>query len=358
MKANRVRAAAFMTAMAAVMLCGVPARLSGQAVVGVTSQVPVQAQAVKQIDALKAEYKRPSTIPFPKDNPYTPEKLALGKRLYFDTRLSAGNLLSCASCHSPAFGWGDGLAKGVGHGMLQLNRRSPTILNAAWGQVFMWDGRADTLEEQALGPIQAAVEMNLPIDRLLARLAAIAEYMPLFVAAFPNENMSPTTLAKAIATYERMVISAQAPFDEWIEGKEEAIPADAKRGFLLFNTKARCSSCHTGWNFTEDSFHDIGLPDTDIGRGKFLPQVEKMQQAFKTPGLREIERRGPYMHDGSQATLQAVVEHYDRGGEDRPSRSALMQPLGLSTEEKADLIAFMRTLSGSLDPTTVPILPR
>jgi cytochrome c peroxidase len=212
MKANGGRAAAFMTATAAVILCGVPAQLSGQAVVGVTSQVPVQAQAVKQIDALKAEYKRPSTIPFPKDNPYTPAKLALGKRLYFDTRLSAGNLLSCASCHSPAFGWGDGLEKGVGHGMLQLNRRSPTILNAAWGQVFMWDGRADTLEEQALGPIQAAVEMNLPIDRLLARLAAIAEYTPLFAAAFPNENMSPTTLAKAIATYERMVISAQAPF--------------------------------------------------------------------------------------------------------------------------------------------------
>jgi cytochrome c peroxidase len=148
------------------------------------------------------------------------------------------------------------------------------------------------------------------------------------------------------------------PFDEWIEGKEEAIPADAKRGFVLFNTKARCSSCHTGWNFTEDSFHDIGLPDSDIGRGKFLPQVEKMHQAFKTPGLREIERRGPYMHDGSLATLQAVVEHYDRGGEDRPSRSVLMKPLGLSSEEKSDLIAFMRTLSGSLDPTTVPILPR
>ena len=127
---------------------------------------------------------------------------------------------------------------------------------------------------------------------------------------------------------------------------------------MLFNTKGRCSSCHSGWNFTEDSFHDIGLPSPDIGRGKFLPHIEKMQQAFKTPGLREIDRRGPYMHNGSLATLEAVVDHYDRGGEYRTSKSALMQRLGLSSSEKAELIAFMRTLTSALDPTTVPILPR
>jgi cytochrome c peroxidase len=358
MKTNQLRAAACAAALGMILSCASPLPLFAQAIVGETRIVPVTAQTGKEGDALKAEYKRPSTIPFPKDNTYTPEKFALGKRLYFDTRLSAGNLLSCASCHSPAFGWGDGLEKGVGHGMLKLNRRSPTIVNAAWGLVYMWDGRADTLEEQALGPIQAAVEMNLPLDSLMARLAAIAEYTPLFASAFPSEGMTPKTIAKAIATYERMVISAQAPFDKWIEGDETAIPENAKRGFTLFNTKARCSSCHSGWNFTEDSFHDIGLPDKDIGRGKFLPQVEKMQYAFKTPGLREIERRGPFMHDGSVATLEAVVEHYNRGGEDRPSRSVLMRPLGLTPEEKSDVVAFLRTLSSSLDPTTVPILPR
>jgi cytochrome c peroxidase len=359
MKASEVRAVALAIASAGLALWSMlSTQVFGQAIVGETRIVPIEAQPVKHIDGFKADYKRPTTIPFPKENPYTPEKLALGKRLYFDTRLSGGNLLSCASCHSPAFGWGDGLDKGVGHGMLRLNRRSPTILNAAWGEVFMWDGRAATLEEQALGPIQADVEMNLPLDRLMARLAAIAEYTPLFAAAFPNEEMSPQTIAKAIATYERMVISAQAPFDAWIEGDEGAISEGAKRGFTLFNTKARCSSCHSGWNFTEDSFHDIGLPDSDIGRGKFLPQVEKMRHAFKTPGLREIERRGPYMHDGSLATLEAVIDHYDRGGEDRPSKSVLMRPLGLTQQEKSDLVAFMRTLSSSLDPTTVPILPR
>jgi len=200
--------------------------------------------------------------------------------------------------------------------------------------------------------------MNMPIERLMERLSSIAEYGPLFAATFPSEGMSPGTIAKAIATYERVIISDQAPFDQWIEGQDSAISESAKRGFELFNTKARCSSCHTGWNFTEDSFHDIGLPNADIGRGKFLPNIEKMQHAFKTPGLREIDRRGPYMHNGSLATLDAVVEHYDRGGEDRPSRSALMRPLGLSSEEKADLVAFMRTLTSSLDPTTVPILPR
>jgi cytochrome c peroxidase len=359
MAIKQFRAAAAVVVTAGVICCPLVAPpVWAGAAVGETRQVVIDQPAVKPVDALKADYKRPNAIPFPKDNPYTPEKLALGKRLYFDTRLSAGNLLSCASCHSPAFGWGDGLAKGVGHGMLPLGRRSPTIINAAWGQVFMWDGRADTLEQQALGPIQAAVEMNLPIERLMERLDKIAEYKPLFTAAFPAEDMGAVTIAKAIATYERVIISDQAPFDQWVEGNDGAMSEAAKRGFVLFNTKGRCSSCHAGWNFTEDSFHDIGLPSADIGRGKLMPEIVKMQQAFKTPGLREIARRGPYMHDGSLATLEAVVEHYDQGGVDRPSRSALMQPLGMSSQEKAELVAFLQTLTSAQDPTTVPILPR
>jgi cytochrome c peroxidase len=310
------------------------------------------------IEELKAQYRRPESIPFPKDNPYTVEKAALGKKLYFDTRLSAANLLSCASCHSPAYGWGDGQPRGVGHGMKQLGRRSPTIVNAAFGEIFMWDGRAGSLEEQALGPIRADVEMNLPIDQLLEKLKGIGEYGPLFQAAFPKEGMSPETIAKAIATYERTVVSGRAPFDAWIEGDEKAIGDDAKRGFALFNGKAACMNCHSGWNFTDDSFHDIGLSDADIGRGKFLPSIVKMQQAFKTPNLREIGRRGPYMHDGSVATLEAVIDHYDNGGINRPSRSELMKPLALASQEKADLVAFMKTLTSDMDPTTIPVLPR
>jgi cytochrome c peroxidase len=358
MRTTKYYAAALIPCLGALIWVNGAERADAAAIVGDTRQVPVSAPAAKSADALKAEYKRPPTIPFPKDNPYTAEKASLGKKLYFDPRLSSGNLLSCASCHSPAFGWGDGQPKGVGHGMKQLGRRSPTIVNAAWGEIFMWDGRAGSLEEQALGPIQADVEMNMPLDQLMARLHSLDEYKPLFAAAFPGEAMGPPAIAKAIATYERTVVSGPSPFDAWIAGDERAIGEEAKRGFALFTGKARCASCHAGWNFTDDSFHDIGLPSADVGRGKFLPQVIKMQNAFKTPGLREIAHRGPYMHDGSLGTLEAVIEHYDQGGSDRPSRSPFMQPLRLSAQEKADLVAFMRTLTSTQDPTSVPVLPR
>jgi cytochrome c peroxidase len=330
------------------------------AMVGQSSNAaaPKVAAAAASIDQLRSAYGRPSTIPFPSDNPYTVAKVTLGKALYFDPRLSGANVLSCASCHSPSLGWGDGLPKGVGHGMKTLGRRSPSIINAAYGQIFMWDGRAASLEEQALGPIKADVEMNMPIDKLMERLTGIPGYAPMFEAAFPKEGIKPESIAKAIATFERTVVSARAPFDAWIEGSDKAISEEAKRGFALFNAKADCARCHSGWNFTDDSFHDIGLASDDPGRGKFLPSIAKMQHAFKTPGLREITRRGPYMHDGSMATLEAVVDHYDKGGIERPSRSDLVKPLRLSQQEKKDLVAFMQTLTSDADPMTVPILPR
>jgi cytochrome c peroxidase len=330
----------------------------GSALVGETRRIDTGQKAPVGIDAMKALYRRPASIPFPKENPYTPQKVSLGKKLYFDTRLSVTSAQSCASCHSPGFGWGDGLAVGVGHGMAKLGRRSPTIVNAAWGAIFMWDGRLASLEEQALGPIQSPGEMNMPIDQLMDRLSTIAEYKPLFAAAFPNDGMKVKTLAEAIATYERTVVSERAPFDAWIEGNEQAVSEEAKRGFALFNAKAQCSSCHEGWNFTNEGFQDIGLPSSDEGRGKFLPDVVKMKHAFKTPGLREITSRGPYMHDGSMATLEQVVEHYDHGGIDRPSRSDLMKPLDLTSQEKIELVAFLKTLTSNLSPTAVPALPR
>jgi cytochrome c peroxidase len=330
----------------------------GAASVGETRMVTVQSQAAPGTDALKALYRRPVTIPFPKENPYTPEKAVLGKKLYFDTRISVSSAQSCASCHSPSLGWADGLSVGVGNGMNKLGRHSPTVVNAAWGAIFMWDGRLPTLEAQALGPIQSAGEMNMPLEKLMARLKLIPEYKPLFENAFPQEGMSPKTLAKAIATYERTVVSERAPFDAWIDGDEKAISEDAKRGFVLFNGKAQCSACHEGWSFTNDGFQDIGLPSKDIGRGEYLPGVVKMQHAFKTPGLREITRRAPFMHDGSLATLEQVVDHYDSGGVDRPSRSDLMRPLGLTVQEKSDLVAFLKTLTSDLTPTAAPVLPR
>jgi len=330
----------------------------GSAIVGETRRVPVELATAANTDAMKAEYRRPVFIPFPKENPYTLAKAALGKKLYFDPRLSAMSAQSCASCHTPGFGWGDGLALGVGRGMTKLDRRSPTIINSAWGARFMWDGRAQNLEQQVLLPIQSAGEMNMPIDQLMERLASITEYGLLFASTFPERGMNPTTLAEAIATYERTVVSERSPFDAWIEGDERAISEAAKRGFAIFNGKGQCSLCHEGWNFTNDSFHDTGLRSTDSGRAAFLPNIPKMMHAFKTPGLREIERRGPYMHDGSIATLEAVVEHYDGGGTDRPSRSDLIGPLGLTPQDKSDLVAFLKTLTGNPAPTIIPVLPR
>jgi cytochrome c peroxidase len=328
------------------------------ALVGDSRQVALPKPADRSIDEMKADYRWPAAIPFPADNPYTAEKAALGKKLFFDSRLSAANLLSCESCHNPAFSWGDGLPKSVGHGMKLMGRRSPTIINAAYGEIFTWDGRAASLEEQALGPIKTDAVMNLPLGELIERLKSVPGYGPLFQSAFPSAGIVEGSVAKAIATYERTIVSGRAPFDAWAEGDERAIPEAAKRGFVLFNTKARCSLCHSGWRFTDDSLNDTGLPDADIGRGAQMPAVVKMQHAFKTPGLREIARRGPYMHDGSMPTLEAVVGHYRDGGIERPSRSDLIRPLDLSERDQADLVAFMQTLSSDLAPTTFPTLPR
>ena len=338
-------------------IAGVGACLAG-ARVGETRHIVVAKTPSLGLETMKADYRGPTFIPFPKDNPFTPEKAALGKILYFDTRLSENSAQSCASCHSPGFGWGDGLSLGIGHGMEKLARRSPSIVNVAWGETFMWDGRAPTLEAQALGPIQSAGEMNMQIGQLIARLNSISGYQPLFAASFPGQGISADSVANAIATFERTIVSDHAPFDAWIAGNEKAISDEAKRGFVTFNTKGMCSSCHEGWNFTNGSFHDIGLASADVGRGQFMPQVPKMRHAFKTPGLREIARRGPYMHDGSVATLESVIEHYDSGGIERSSRSDLIKPLGLTADEKTELIAFLNTLTSRPSPTSIPMLPQ
>ena len=326
--------------------------------IGKTQIVVIAAPASSSTEEMRASYRRPETIPFPKDNPYTVAKAELGKKLYFDTRLSSSNVLACATCHNPGYGWGDGQPVGVGHGMKALGRRSPSIINAAYGQIFMWDSRFGSLEEQALGPIESDAEMHMPLDELVKRINALAEYKRLFAVAFPDQPVVPKTVAKAIAVYERTVVSGRAPFDAWVAGDDTALSPEARRGFVTFNTKGKCAECHSGWNFTDDSSHDIGLAGSDVGRGKFLPDVEKMQFAFKTPGLREIARRGPYMHDGSLATLGDVIEHYNKGGIDRGSRSDLMAPLALTGQEKTDLVAFLMTLTSDADPTMVPSLPR
>jgi cytochrome c peroxidase len=306
----------------------------------------------------KSKYTRPASIPFPPENQFTAVRELLGRTLFFDPRLSGSNFISCATCHNPGFAWGDALPKAIGHGMKQLRRRTPTLLNLAWAELLFWDGRADSLEQQALGPIESHEEMNRPLDELPAVLGCIPEYRELFARAYPNQPLTPTLVARALATFERTIVSGQAPFDEWISGRESAISESAKRGFDLFNSKGACQKCHTQWSFTDNGFHDIGLSDNDTGRGAELP-LEAMQHAFKTPTLRDVDRRAPYMHDGSAATLEEVIDIYDRGGiEKRLSLSPEIVPLHLNAQEKIDLLTFLHTLTSRDKPVQIPALPR
>lgn len=209
----------------------------------VSGQAATGDAATKSRSEWKPEFHRPTSVPYPEENPYTREKANLGSKLFFDPRLSGSNSISCASCHNPSFAWGDGLPTGFGHGMTRLGRRTPTILNLAWGELMMWDGRFENLEEQALGPMGADVEMNQDLDAIVSELSHIPGYRTLFKIAFPGDGITLENIAKTIATYERTVVRGVAPFDRWIAGNEKAITEEAKRGFDLFTGKANCVSC-------------------------------------------------------------------------------------------------------------------
>jgi cytochrome c peroxidase len=308
-----------------------------------------------QVEPIKTKFRRaPLRTPAA-----TAARIELGRTLFFDPRLSRANFISCATCHNPGFSWGDALPRAIGHGMKTLGRRTPTVLNIGWAEAFFWDGRAETLEQQALGPIAAAGEMNLPHDEMVKRLQSIAGYQPLFTAAFGDASVTKEKVATAIADFERTIVSADAPFDRWLAGERGAISTSAKRGFALFNGKADCAKCHAGWRFTDDSFHDIGALGDDVGRATLLPGLESMDHAFKTPTLRDVARRAPYMHDGSEGTLEQVIELYDKGGRvRRPGLATEVHPLQLTTQDKRDLFDFLLTLSSPPQPVSVPSLPR
>lgn len=220
-------------------------------------------------------------------------------------------------------------------------------------------GRATTLEEQALGPIAAAGEMNLPLDQMEKRVQAVPGYAPLFPAACPGEAVERKTVAKAIATFERTVVSGEAPFDRCVAGDTAAISDDGKHGFVVFNATGACSTRHSGWRFTDDSFYDVGVSGDDMGRGKVLPGIAMVAHAFKTPTLRDVARRFPYMHDGSEASLAAVVDLYDVGGRVlRETTAAQVRPLGLSADDKSDVVACLDTLTAAPVASVLPTLPR
>ena len=296
-------------------------------------------------DALKQQYQRPDTIPYPDDNPYSEAKEALGKKLFFDTKLS-NNGVACASCHQPHLAWADGLQRPIGAHGKKARRKTMSLLNNAWDEFYLWDGRATSLEQQALAPFTSIFEMNRPLHEMIAFIAKDAFYQQLFDEAFPDEYDAVNTdnFARAIATFQRGIISDITPFDEWVAGDDDAISDTAKQGFALFNSKANCAACHSGWRFTDGQFHDIGINDKDIGRGAIMPDAE-MLHAFKTPSLREVMKRAPYMHNGEFADLQTVLDHYDNGFMIRPSLDKEMRPLFLTTQERLQLIAFLQTLS-------------
>jgi cytochrome c peroxidase len=310
-------------------------------------------------DAQRELYHRPAEIPFPASNPYSESKAKLGQVLFFDPILSGSRTRSCASCHNPSLSWTDGLPFALGEKLQRQTFKSPTLLNIAWIEPLGWDGHFRTLESVAFGPISAPTNMNASEKLLIGRLNAIPGYVQLFEAAYGKGGITREKIELALATFQRTIVTPDAPFDRWIGGDEYAIGADAKAGFALFNGKAHCASCHTGWLFTDNSFHDIGVArGKNPGRGKMFPSSVALKHAFKTPTLRDVARRAPYMHNGSIATLRGVIDLYDRGGIKRPSRSAQIVPLDLSEQEKQQLIAFLETLTSPAKPYPVPSIPR
>ncbi len=300
-------------------------------------------------------------IQWPQDNPYTKEKASLGKLLYFDKRLSMDGTVSCAMCHHPKFAFADGLAVSKGIKGQIGGRSAPTVFNRAYSLAQFWDGRAATLEEQAKGPMINPIEMGNTHEALVKNLTNVPGYRTLFKSVFGTDELTIDHVAKAIATYERTVLSGNSPYDRWKAGNKKAMTADQVRGKDIFFGKGRCDACHEGINFTSNSFHNIGV-GTDKAHpdeGRFIVTKNLADWgAFKTPTLREVARTGPYMHDGGMKTLEEVVDFYDKGGLPNKNLDKTIRKLDLTTQEKQDLVAFLKALNGEgwqmEEPTKFP----
>jgi cytochrome c peroxidase len=264
----------------------------------------------------------------------------MGRDLFSDRQLSRDQTISCATCHDPKRAFTDGKPVAEGVSGRRGQRRVPAIVNRGYGKSFFWDGRIATLEEQVLQPIISPTEMDMTVEEALARLHGDGRY-----SALTREG-----LAQALASYVRTILAGGSPYDRYIAGDREALPEQARMGLQIFRRKGNCGSCHLGPNLTDERYHNTGVAwrqERFADTGRFL--VTKRDQdrgAFKTPTLRQVAARAPYMHDGSIATLEEVVEYYDRGGNRNPNLDSELQPLGLSIEEKQGLVAFLRSLSG------------
>ena len=339
------------------------------ALVGLGFLATLLAQPALAADPAKTPWGTPlplgldPNIPVPSDNPMSPDKIELGKLLFFDTRLSADGTIACATCHIPAKGWTDNRATSAGIRGQVGDRSAPTVVNSAYVAPQFWDGRAASLEEQAKGPQTNPIEMGNPDHESVARrIGGFAGYRELFEKTFGSAGVTPDRIAQAIAAYERTILSGNSPYDRFVAAADKgALSAEQQKGLALFNGKARCVVCHAGPNLTDNRFHNIGVgtqkPEVDAGRMKVTKDA-KDWAAFKTPTVRNIARTAPYMHDGSEPTLAAVVEYYNRGGTPNKNLDPLMQPLGLSAEEKQALVAFLTAVDGEIlnaeAPTSFP----
>ncbi len=299
-------------------------------------------------------------IVIPKNNPLTKEKVELGKLLFFDKRLSTNNTIACASCHMPSLAFTDGQPVSTGVHRLQGGRSAPASINRLFSSAQFWDGRAVTLEDQSTGPFVSPVEHGFANhDELVEKLKGIKGYEPLFQKVFQGP-VTKDRIGQAIASFQRTLISGNSPYDRFDYGGEEnAISPEAQRGLKLFLKKARCTRCHSGFNFTDEKFHNLGIDwdkeHIDLGRFTVTKNAEDIG-AFKTPTLREIARTAPYMHDGRFATLRQVVDFYDGGGIKNPHQDNTIIPLKLTEQEKDDLVEFLHSLNGEgwqMEPPTV-----
>jgi cytochrome c peroxidase len=298
-------------------------------------------------------------VPVPADNPQTDAKVRLGAQLYFDPRLSADNTISCATCHDPDKAWANHDATDTGIKGQVGGRNSGTVLDAAYMRFQFWDGRAGSLEEQALGPIHNPIEMGETLENVVRKLNAIPGYRRAFQEVF-GTDVTTDGIAKAIAAFERTIISGPSPYDRYLMGDNDAMSPAAVRGMNLFSGKAHCTPCHSGAAFSDQSFHNLGVgmnrPDPDLGREAHTKKAADRGK-FKTPGLRNIALTYPYLHDGSEKTLRAVIDLYNRGGVPNPDLDPLMLPLHLTDREKQDLVAFLESLTGTLPVFNRPGLP-
>ena len=279
-------------------------------------------QSADPFAALKAKFVRPTFVPQPADNPPSPAKIALGKRLFEDKELSSTGTIACASCHDPKLSFSDGEPRGKGITGKRLVRHTPSLWNVAFSPLLFWDGRAASLEEQVRFPVEHPDEMGDTLDNAVHRFARHESYERDFAMAFPDD---PSDLrAQHRARSGRPTSARSYPrrhaSTEWVAGDADKLSPSEINGLKVFAGKGRCISCHTGFAFTDHNFYDIGLPGTDKGRGKEI-DLRAADHAFKTPTLRELAWTAPYMHDGSLATLEDVIDHYQKGGVPRPTRS-------------------------------------